>query len=213
MSADKIKLLLSAVEEIRSNMVTKEDLCKLVDLIDTQQKKIESLEGHVSILQNTVRLLKKDQENQEQYLRRQCLRIFGVPKPAKESPEDCFNTVKKIIADVGLKIPEDTLDRAHRIGRARDNQPPAIIVKFTNFRHRTALYEKRKVIREKFKYSVNLDLTRERLALLKQAKTFLSSKSTSTEDFVFADTNCVVTAKIGQKFHKIFSMDDLQVLF
>ena len=39
MATEKIKLLLSAVDEIRSNMVTKDDLRSLIDMITTQQKK------------------------------------------------------------------------------------------------------------------------------------------------------------------------------
>lgn len=213
MATEKIKLLLSAVDEIRSNMVTKDDLRSLIDMITTQQKKIESLEGHVSVLQNTVKLLKRGQDDQEQYSRRQCLRIFGVPKSAKETPEDCLKTVRNLITEVGLDIPDVTLDRAHRIGNARGDKPPAIVVKFTNFRHRTALYKKRKVIRDRCKYSVQLDLTRERLALLNEARALLSSKSASRDDFVFADINCVVTAKVGQRFHKISSIEDLEGLF
>ena len=39
-------------------------------------KKIERLESHVAILQNPVSLLQHSQEEQEQYSKKLCLRMF-----------------------------------------------------------------------------------------------------------------------------------------
>ena len=83
-----------------------------------------------------------------------------------------------------MDIPDSSIDRAHRIGRiqkgnGKDIQP--IIVRFTTFRDRTKFYKARK-------YGVSLDLTVDRLALLKDAR-----KLVENEDgirFAYTDINC-----------------------
>lgn len=210
MASDKIKQLIASVEDIRSRMITKEDFDQLVGIIKAQQDKIDRLEGHVSVLQNTVALLKKNQVDHEQYQRRQCLRIFGVPSVQGESESQCINVVKSIIKDCDIDVPVTSIDRAHRIGRPSDNKPPAIIVKFSSFTDRTNFYRQRDCIRKKKRYSVTVDLAKERLDLLKEAKQYVAMHRKSDEEFVFADVNCYVTLKRGSVFHKLFSMEDLK---
>ena len=84
-------------------------------------------------------------------------------------PRDVSELVKEIMSDMG--IPEHSIHHAHRIGKSKVNdggissQP--IIVRFTSFRDRTSFYKQRKNIRGKF--GVVLDLTFDRLSLLKEA--------------------------------------------
>ena len=71
------------------NIVTKqnEKIDNLEKLVGKQNDKIDALDGHVKILQNAVNLLKRGQEDQEQYGRRLCLRIEGI-KPFKNEDAD-----------------------------------------------------------------------------------------------------------------------------
>ena len=50
------------------------------------------------------------------------LRINGVEvEPGKEETgNDCLNKCKKIFKDLGVRIPETALDRAHGIGREKE---------------------------------------------------------------------------------------------
>lgn len=94
---------------------------------------IEGLEGRVSILQNSVKLLKKDQHSQEEYARTQCLRIFGLSYRQKEKSEGSVTNEKQIIEDVGLALPDTNVDSARRIKRGTAGKPLVIAVKNTIF--------------------------------------------------------------------------------
>ena len=70
-----------------------------------------------------------------------------------------------------MDIPECVLDRAHRIGRITTDdseiKTQPIIVRFETFRHRTLFYRSRKILKNK---SVQLDLTKNRYSMLKEAR-------------------------------------------
>ena len=72
------------------------------------------------------------------YNRRLCLRINGIPLPRKnsepESADECLNKVKDVFEEIGVAIPDEVIDRAHRIGKvhkSRGNKSQQMIVKFT----------------------------------------------------------------------------------
>ena len=143
-------------------------------IVTEQNKKIVQLESTVSLLQEHVKHLKYDcskDDDLEQYGRRLCLRINGIEKPENEGHNDVFNLVKEIITESGVDIPECVLDRAHRIGRITTDdseiKTQPIIVRFGTFRHRTLFYRSRKILKNK---SVQLDLTKKRYSILKEAR-------------------------------------------
>ena len=53
----------------------------------------------------------------EQYGRRCCLRIEGVPSAQNESSDDALGKVKSLIAESRCEIPDVVIDRVHWIGR------------------------------------------------------------------------------------------------
>ena len=57
-------------------------------------------------------------EELEQYGRRLCLLIDGVPTKTKESSDDVLDSVKSLFKEAKVDIPESVIDRAHRIGSA-----------------------------------------------------------------------------------------------
>ena len=56
-------------------------------------------------------------EELEQYSRRCCLRIEGVPSVENESLDDVLCKVKSLITESGCEIPDVVIDRGHRIGK------------------------------------------------------------------------------------------------
>ena len=72
------ELLDKKFEEWRNDIATKQCIVDLKNIILKQNEKIERLESHVAILQNSVSLLQHSQEEQEQYSKRLCLRIDGI---------------------------------------------------------------------------------------------------------------------------------------
>ena len=121
--------------------------------IATQERKIVELESTVTILQKHVSHLKQAQNEKlddlEQYGRRLCVRIDGVPEITNETNEQVFEYVTGKIKETGEDIPNVVIDRAHRIGKSYDDRISnkkckSIIVRFTTFRHRTMFYRSRK---------------------------------------------------------------------
>ena len=91
-------------------------------------------------------------EELEQYGRRLCLRVDGIPAVSNESSDDVMNLTKSLFKQANVSVPENVLDRAHRIGpvyndRVSQKKCKSIIVRFTTSRHRTLFYRARKNIK------------------------------------------------------------------
>ena len=88
------------------------------------------------------------------------------------------------------------IDRAHRIGQKRTNkegvQRQQIIARFNSFRSRTLAYHNRKNAKDDVK--IRVDLTARRMKILNVAKEI--GKQASSVDFVFADINCNIAARL-----------------
>ena len=111
-------------------------------------------------------------EELEQYGRRLCLRIDGVPTVKDESRDDVLEFTKSLFKEAKVAVPDIVLDCAHRAepsytDRITSKKCKSIIVRFTTFRHRTLFYRARKNLKSGFK--VKLDLTKSRFNLLKKA--------------------------------------------
>ena len=155
--------------------------------------------------------LNKTSDDQEQYQRRLCLRNNGIPAPPEgkqETGDDCLEHVKRIFdKDLGLKIPDELIDRAHRIGKTKSidgKKFRQISVSFTTWRHRTTVYQARKKAKNlRFK----LDLTRNRFNIIEKANVMLKLKGQCF--YAFADINCRLCARIDEEFHYFSDMNDL----
>eukprot|EP00112_Aurelia_sp_Birch-Aquarium-sp1_P002125 Seg1231.4 transcript_id=Seg1231.4/GoldUCD/mRNA.D3Y31 product="hypothetical protein" protein_id=Seg1231.4/GoldUCD/D3Y31 len=90
-------------------------------IIAQQDEIIAILESKVAILEKHVEALSRNANNQEKYNRRLCLRINGIPLPRKssesESADECLKKVKDVFKEIGVAIPDEVIDRAHRIGK------------------------------------------------------------------------------------------------
>ena len=192
-------LLEKILDEKLGALATKEDMMQLIniqnELIKEQNSKIDKLESSVSLLQHHVKNLKQLSDTNEQYSRRTCLRILGIPPADKETGDECLEKVKKVFVELGVEIPDLVVDRAHRVGSKFKNKDgvemQTVICKFTTWRHRTLVYSKRSASK---KYGISLDLTKFRLELLKSAKEIV--KSSDQVSYVYADINCQLCVKL-----------------
>ena len=130
-----------------------------------------------------------------------------------ESADDVLVKVKEIVRESNSKISLNSIDRAHRIGKAVTNsngkESQSIIVRFTSFRERTAFYRARKNIDNGL--SIRLDLTRKRYNLLKTARK--ESERIPSVNYIYADINCRIKAKLMDDDEKfIESLADLKNL-
>ena len=196
-------------------VLTKKDLDAFIsrfeEVIAAKDDEIHKLHDRLAVAEGAIEQIKKSQNDSEQYSRRQSLRLHGVHRKKGESAEDCLQIVKNITEHEKLKleIPDAVIDRAHRIGTGRDGKPPAIIFKFTTWRHRTRLYRKREDIYKLFKYKVTLDITRVNIKMMDELRKEIEGDegAMNVVEYVFADINCQPTIRMKSerfvRFHSV----------
>ena len=178
-----------------------------------KDEKIEKLQSHVAMLQMHVMNLKQAHDEKleelEQYGRRLCLRIDGVPHKEVETANEVLQTVKEKIDEVGADIPDVVIDRAHRVGApffddSTHSKSQSIIVRFTTFRHRTLFYNKRKKLSKNVR--IKLDLTKQRYNLLKYARERV--ENLENVKYVYADINCRLKVRMSDDKEYFFDSVD-----
>ena len=94
-----------------------------VQIQNEVSKRCKEIESENKMLKKQVAELSKlSIENQlkneelEQYGRRLCLRVDGIPAVSNESSDDMMNLTKSLFKEAKVSVPENVLDRAHRIG-------------------------------------------------------------------------------------------------
>ena len=104
---------------------------------ETQKAVNESFKAEIEIL-------KQKDDAQEQYSRRNCLVLHGIPEKENESTDGLF--IKHIKENLGVNLQPSDLDRSHRIGRTGKTGKNgkqlhrAIIVKFTRYNDRARVF-------------------------------------------------------------------------
>ena len=90
--------------------------------MEKQNERTSNLEADECLLQEQVMSLKhanlqmeNSKEELEQYGRRLCLRINGVPVKSYETSDDVLKYIKEIFDEGELDIPDTVIDRAHRL--------------------------------------------------------------------------------------------------
>ena len=93
------------------------------DQMEKQNERISKLEIDKCLLQEQVMSLKhanlqmqNSKEELEQYGRRLCLRINGVPVKSDESSDDVLKYIKEMFDEGELSIPDTVIDQVHWIG-------------------------------------------------------------------------------------------------
>ena len=182
---------------------------------------VKSLQTSYASLRDENQTLRRDLDDIQQYTRRPNIRIFGIKVEENESIRDLTNNVKKMIVESGIVVPDDCIDRVHRIGLKKKNnsgvEAQPIIVRFSTFRDRTIVYKGRNDMKKKFKCGISVDLTKSRLSLLNNAKKVMDEALDSSNDyikFVYSDINCQLRAFTANSKHLPFnSISELEKLY
>ena len=199
------------LSDLKKDLATKACIESLKATIEAQDKKIAKLEANAIIMQKYMDQLEKGQDEIEQYQRRLSLRINGIELKcagASEPGEKCLEKVKEVFKELNVDVPDLVLDRAHRIGKVTEKNGRRyrpMIVRFTTWRHRTAVYRARKASQ---KYKIHLDITKHRLRLMEKAKDLLN-ETEKRNSFAFADVNCRMCLKLDDKYHYFETEEDL----
>lgn len=142
--------------------------------------KIDSLEAENVNLKQRVLKLETALDNVEQYSRRNCLKISGVPESTEGTTDDIVCNIARAI-DVDLNI--NDIDRSHRLGKSPSSvegreRPRDIIVKFMSYRVRAKFYKARVQTKSRGYKGVfiNEHLTKARSKLLYEARRRVKSK-------------------------------------
>ena len=95
----------------------KTEIKKLTKELEELESKVSLLQKHEKNFQKQVSVLKRKNEELQQYGRRLCLRKEGVPSVENKSSDDDLDKVKSLITESECEIPNVVIDRAQRIGK------------------------------------------------------------------------------------------------
>ena len=124
------------------------------------------MKKNVNDMSVTIESLKGSLDRQEQYSRRNCLLIHGLPESKKESADELvIDTIKE---KMGEEI--DEIDPSHRLGATKSNgKTRPIIIKFARYNTRCRIFKIKKKLKGK-SISVTESLTKKRMEALKKAR-------------------------------------------
>lgn len=182
-------------------MVTKKEFQDLKDEFDLQRQEITDLKNKVlklelllnevvsekAIASHVSDLLHEKIDDLQQYSRRNCLVLEGLPVTTNESVNDLKDKVREAVTnDLNINSTEfdNEFDKTHRIGPVSDGQKQKVIVRFKSHSFRSKIYRVRKECARR-DLKVRLSLTKRRQDLLNFAQTQLEDEPNFK--FVYAD--------------------------
>ena len=113
------------------------------ELKEARSEQEQELKDVRSALQQELAEVRSELNELEQYSRRSCLNISGIPETATESTD---RIVRDVAAAAGVTLTPADIERSHRVGRQQNEKSRTIIVKLSSH-SRDALYAARKNLR------------------------------------------------------------------
>lgn len=144
----------------------------------------KSLKAELLDTTNQLKALKESFNDLEQYSRRDCLEIRGIPKSSSDTREDTNEIVVELGRKVGVDLKKEDISTTHRLpSKVKANGeralfPPAIIVKFTSRNVREKLYRTRKILK---------DITSQDLGYSEENRIFINESLTQSNKELFKD--------------------------
>ena len=151
---------------------------KLMDLevsVKGKDKVIADLQAQAERQSEKFFTLKEKANEAEQYSRRNCVRLYGIPeaKPkTKSEREDTDSAVLNLAqGKLGVDLKREDIDRSHRVGPPKEDRksPRPIIIKLTTYRARQLLIANRRKLKGSH-IGIDEDLTHQNRSLLEEAK-------------------------------------------
>ena len=143
-SRDYITDLVSNLETKINEMMQSEIhkvLMPINNKIEILERKIDVYEAHFTGIEQRLANAELRLDDTEEYSRRACLHIHGIalPDSRKENEEECLSKVKEVFKEIGVHVPDNGVDRAHRIGKKavqNGKLSRTMIVKFVSWQLR-----------------------------------------------------------------------------
>ena len=125
--------LLAALDDERiSNRLGDIISASLRKKVDEHAERIVTLKAKVAELESHLKVQDTLIDDQEQYSRRDNVRIW---LPVKESrDDDTDKIVMEVTSKMNVPIKMEEISRTHRVGKPSQNKPRAIICRFLNWR-------------------------------------------------------------------------------
>ena len=141
---------------------------------------VESLETRVSDLDRDNKSLREEIDTMEQYSRRNCLVVHGIPETKADTGEAVLQVFN---GQLNVRVTPDCIDRSHRLGRQQpsSNKPRPVIVKFVSYETRRQVFSAKRRLKGG-KVVIKENLTRRRNELLNHARTQPDVKCAWTTD-------------------------------
>ena len=159
---------------------------KLLNIVGKLQSRIDSVEQE---LRETKDILKKeriqrkiDDDKNEQYSRKDALRINGIPSQEAETNIELEDKVLELAGKIGAKIKREDISVTHRLKPTKKGVHP-VIVKFSTRRAKDLVYNSKKNLKGMDGMDdtyISEDLTRLRFRTLLQCKKCPDFKSITT---------------------------------
>ena len=156
-----------------------------IDMAQTTGQTMDAardLERRVAHLERENASLHDENDAQEQYSRRNCLLLHGVP----EAQVDTDSAVLSVANErLGLNLTRDCIDRSHRLGQAAQStsngKPRPIIVKLTSYDTRRQIFGGKRQLKGT-RLVITENLTKRRSELLQKARSVDGVVATWTID-------------------------------
>ena len=203
----KLKNIITSLQKKVTNLEDK------VEKLDT---KVESLESELKIAKNCSEVLSTEVDRLQQYSRRNCLIVSGIPVKQNETTEDLKEAFQKeVLKDMGVQEEEYDFeyDKIHRVGKA-DGRKQNLIIRFRSHQFPSDVYHDRKRIKNK-NIKIKPSLTKKRTTLLRHATA--QTNEDENVDFCFADVNGNIKIRFRNKYkgryvHTIENIQDFEGL-
>ena len=146
------------------------------DLEDQFEQEIKKRDKKINELEDKINKLEYMVDRQEQYTRRNSIRISGIQEEENSSDTD---TVKKLIKDkLQVTLLDWELIGCHRVGRPSTNKTRPILVKLATHHYKTMVYKARSKLKGTRTF-INEDLTKSRAHVAKISRQLLKDKKIS----------------------------------
>ena len=162
---------------------------ELLEMMKSSKEERKALKDENKILKATIRSIESSLESVtrvnndlEQYTRKECVEIRGIPVAATPSEEQTNNIATNVGKLLGMDITQNDISVSHRMPQSQKHKgkpgPPAIIVKFTRRDVKDNFYRARKQLK---------DLTTRDLGYSKKNKIYLAESLTERNWILFRD--------------------------
>ena len=146
--------VLSEMQEIRAaisrqeeSIVTRlrQELLGMKEEINSLKQEVQQKDETIKKLERRIEEVEKRRDDNENHNRLNNIRINGIPETKDESCEDI---VIKVAGALGVEIDPNDIDRAHRTGKPKKDEPKAIICRFNKFKARKQITMNKKKLKD-----------------------------------------------------------------